>query len=293
MTMMSRNVKLGSALELTSWRKVALGTWRTVGDPSIYGMMEVDAGPALAYIEKLRSQTGVKVTLSHFVGKAISETFAKHPEINVLQRFGTLYPRKQVDLFFQVASDVEGKDLSGATVRDADKKSVTDIARELTERVRAVRQEGDPSFSRMKGLMKLLPAFLTRFLLDASSFLLYTLNIYTPLLGTPRDPFGSVMITNIGSLGLNFAFAPLVPYSRVPILICIGTPVLKPVVDQSDGVLPLNTREAKVRVAPLLTLCTTIDHRLIDGVHAAKMCKTLQAFFENPEASLGFPEAKS
>lgn len=64
--------------------------------------MEVDAGPALAYIEKLRSQTGVKVTLSHFVGKAISETFAKHPEINVLQRFGTLYPRKQVDLFFKL-----------------------------------------------------------------------------------------------------------------------------------------------------------------------------------------------
>lgn len=272
----SRNVQLDEAARLSPWRKVAIGTWRTAGDPSVYGILELDAEPALEYLDRQRTlNPGLKLTLTHFVGRAIAEVLKRHPDINCILRWGRLYPRKSVDVFFQVASDSNGKDLSGMSVREADKKSVARVARELQESVREIREQGDPAFKRMKGIMGLLPGFAIRWVLTITGFFMYTLNLWSPLLGTPQDPFGSVMITSIGSLGLDMAFAPLVPYSRVPLLIAVGAIRQTPVV-----------KGGKVEVARRISLCVTLDHRLIDGVHAAAMARTLQDIFAHPEQEL-------
>lgn len=222
MPWLQRHVPLGAPLTLTSWRKVAIGTWRTAGDASIYLMLEVNAEPALAYLAALNTRTETRVTLSSFVGRVVAGTLRRHPEINCVLRFGRLYPRRTVDLFFQVATDPLGQDLSGTTIRQADTKSVETISAELQANVARIRREGDVAFKRMKALMGALPGILAGPLLRLSGVFAYTLNLWTPLHGTPRDPFGSVMITNIGSLGLEMAFAPLVPYSRVPLVIAVG-----------------------------------------------------------------------
>lgn len=274
MRLLKRNIGLGTALRISSWRKVAIGTWRTAGDPSVYGELELDVGPALAYLEKRRASTGVKLTLSHFAGKAIALTLARHPEINCILRWGRLYPRASVDVFFQVANDGQGKDLSGLVVRGADRKSLEEIALEMSDRIRAIRSQGDPDFKRMKGMMGALPGFLARYVLGAAGFIMYGLNLWSPLLGSPRDPFGSCMITNIGSLGLDRAYAPLVPYSRVPLLIALGNARETPV-----------ARGGRVEVAMVARLCVTLDHRLIDGMHASHMSRTLARIFADPEAA--------
>jgi pyruvate/2-oxoglutarate dehydrogenase complex dihydrolipoamide acyltransferase (E2) component len=276
MPLLSRNIRLGPALKLSSWRKVAIGTWRSAGDPSVYGILDLDATAAVAYVEKLRQTTGKRITLSHFVGKAIAATMARHPQINCILRFGRLYPRQNVDVFFQVASDDKGDDLSGMTIRNADKKSIPEIAEEMHLRIDAIRKRGDPDFKQMKGLMGLMPGALVGFMLSLSGWFMYTMNLWTPLLGTPRDPFGGAMITNIGSLGLDMAFAPLVPYSRVPLLIAVGAVADRPWV-----------KDGKLGVTPVIRLCATIDHRLIDGVHASQMMKTLMRIFADPERELG------
>lgn len=275
MSLLRRNIDLGAPLDISPWRKVAIGTWRTAGDPSVYGTLDVDAAPALAYIEKLRASTGLRVTLTHFAGKAVAEVLRRHPEINCILRWGRIYPRKTVDVFYQVASDDAGRDLSGMTVRDAASKSLEEIAREMDERVKAIKQNRDKSFAKMKGLMGSLPGLLSRYVLDFAGFIMYSLNLWSPLLGSPRDPFGSLMITNVGSLGLQTAFAPLVPYSRVPLLIALGAARDMPVV-----------RDGRVEVARLIRLCVTFDHRLIDGVHAANMSRAVQKIFADPETEL-------
>ncbi len=276
MILLKRNVDLGPPLKISSWRKVAIGTWKSAGDPSVYGILDLDARPALAYIEKLRQKSGVRITLSHFAGKAVAETLRRHPQINCILRFGKLYPRKDVSVFFQVATDAEGEDLSGMTVREADRKSMVEIAREMEERVRVIKERRDQSFTRMKGTFGMLPGIFSRLILGVSGFLMYTLNLWSPLLGTPRDPFGSAMITNIGSLGMDTAFAPLVPYSRVPLLIALGVAQDAPWVNQG-----------KLEVAKVIRFCVTVDHRLIDGVHGMHMSRTVKAIFADPEKELG------
>ncbi len=154
----SRNVDLEAPARLSSWRKVAIGTWGHPGDPSVYGSMDIDAEPVLAYIEKLRIQSGRRVTLTHVVGRIIAETFKRHPGVNCLLRLGRLYPRKSIDVFFQVAADPQGEELTGVTIRDADKKSIIEICREMEDRVALIRAHQDASFAKVKKTMPPLPA---------------------------------------------------------------------------------------------------------------------------------------
>ena len=278
MPLLTKNAELGPPLRLSSWRKIAMGTWRDAKDPSVYGVLDLDAGPALAYIEQIKKATGLKITLSHFVGRALAITLHRNPAINAILRFGRIYPRKNVDIFFQVATDDKGHDLTGMVIRNADRKSIPQTAREMNERVQIIRTKGDPDFKKMKGTFGSLPGSLAGFVLDFAGWFMYTLNLWTPLLGSPRDALGSCMITNIGSIGLDEAFVPLVPYSRVPLLIAVGASRDAPVV-----------RNGEIKVATMIKLCATFDHRLIDGIHASHLARTLQKIFANPEQELGPP----
>jgi pyruvate/2-oxoglutarate dehydrogenase complex dihydrolipoamide acyltransferase (E2) component len=79
------------------------------------------------------------------------------------------------------------------------------------------------------------------------------------------------MITNIGSLGLEQAFVPLVPYSRVPLVVAMGAVVDEPVIED-DRVVP----------GKLMRVSATFDHRVLDGSHAATMSRTMRAWMEDP-----------
>jgi pyruvate/2-oxoglutarate dehydrogenase complex dihydrolipoamide acyltransferase (E2) component len=276
MPLLARNVRYSGTLRLSSWRKIAIGTWRTPSEASVYGTLELDVARALAYLEKERARTGLKLTFTHLAGKAVAATLARHPQLNSVLRFGRLYQRRDVDVFFQVASDAGGKDLSGLTIRNADRKSIAQIATEMQQNAVMIREKGDPAFRQVKRTMGAFPGFLARTLLNLTGFILYTLNVWTPILGAPRDAFGSVMVTSIGSLGLDMGLAPLVPYSRVPVVIAVGAVRETPVV-----------RDGKIVVGQVARLCATFDHRVIDGVHASQMVRTLQAIFADPEKELG------
>ena len=261
---------------MSSWRKVAVGGWAPPSDPSVYAFLDVDADPALAYIERCAKSSGERVTLTHFAGRVVAEAFKRHPEINCVVRGSRLYVREDVSVFFQVATDAKGEDLSGIVIYRADQKSVAEIAIEMNLKVAAVRSNQDQSYARLKKLFDTLPSWAVRHAINFSSFFLYRMNIWSPLFGTPKNSFGSVMISNIGSLGMSRGLAPLVPYSHVPMLIALGA------VEEVAVV-----REGKVVPVRQITLGVTFDHRLIDGVVSAKMANIIKKAFANPEEILG------
>src|SRR6185295_8480526 len=89
--------------------------------------------------------------------------------------------------------------------------------------------------------------------------------------------FGSMMVTNVGSLGLEEAYVPLVPYSKVPLLIAMGATARELRPGEGD----------KIRVVNTIRLCATFDHRILDGAHAAKMAKIVRWSFRCPEEAFG------
>ncbi len=271
-----KNVKIGPPLKLSAFRKVAIGTWQSAGDPSVYSILTFDIRPAAAFMEKVQEKTSDKITMTHFFGKAVAYVLAQHPELNCILRWGKLYPRENIDIFFQVASDKKGEDLSGYTIRNADRKSVREMAEELSRGANKIRTQGDPDYKKMKQSLKFLPSILSWWIIQFTAFIQYNLNRWHPAIGTPQDSFGSVMITNIGSLGLELALAPLVPYSRTPCVLTLGAIHKAPVVVDGD----------RVEVAPVIKIGVNFDHRLIDGMHASKMSRVLNDIFRNPEKYL-------
>jgi pyruvate/2-oxoglutarate dehydrogenase complex dihydrolipoamide acyltransferase (E2) component len=55
--------------------------------------------PALAFVDQVREEWGVQVTVTHLVAKALAIAIARHPETNAKVRFwGKLEQRKTVDI---------------------------------------------------------------------------------------------------------------------------------------------------------------------------------------------------
>ena len=268
------NLEVDRELELSTFRKIALGTWRTTYDPSVYGSLTLKMDRALEYIEAFRAATGHRVTVTHMMARAIAAVLEKVPDVNSLLRLGRIYRRKRIGVFFQVAMEdpKTGKiDLSGATIHDPEKKTLVEICEELETRFEKVRKGRDTTLAKSRGLFKRLPIPAIGPLLDLTSFASYTLNLDLTWAGVPRDAFGSVMITNIGALGLEEAYVPLVPYSHVPLLIALGA-IRETAISEHGRVISAKTMQ----------LCATFDHRVLDGAHAAAMAKTVRAWMENP-----------
>jgi pyruvate dehydrogenase E2 component (dihydrolipoamide acetyltransferase) len=166
-------------------------------------------------------------------------------------------------------------DLSGTTIFEPEDKSLLAIVDEFQERTAKVRGGSDRK-EQARNLFRRAPSFAVGPLLDAVGFFGYTLNLDLEKLGVPNDAFGSIMITNIGSLGLEEAYPPLVPYSRVPIVMAMGAVLDAPVVE-----------EGKVIPGRVMKVCATFDHRVLDGVHAAIMVRTLRKWMEDPYGHFG------
>jgi len=260
--------------DLSSFRKIALGTWRTAYDPSVYGTMELRMEEAQRYLEAFRARTGKKLTFSHMLAKCAAAALKECPDANAILRWNNIYLRKRIGVFFQVVMTDEGADkadLSGATLYDVEQKTLSQICDEFQAKVDAVRTRRDPALEKTRGLFRLIPSFLVPFILRVISFFSYTLNLDLRAFGIPHDPFGSVMITNIGTLGLENAFVPLVPYSRVPILLAVGAVREQPVAEQG-----------RLSVGQVMKISATFDHRFIDGFHAAAMARVLRQWMEHP-----------
>ena len=261
--------------KLPTWRRVALSTWRRGDDPTIYGWLDIDATALQAYVQKLRQKTGLKITVTHVIGKAAAMAFAAHPENNGIVSLGRFKQRDTVDVFFQVAFE-GGRNLSGAKVVAADKMSVAEIARALEAQTTQIRESKDTPLQKSQGLMKKIPPTVLGAVLRFSETLMYDAGVDLTALGIPFDPFGTVMITNVGSFGIEHGFAPLLPIARVPALLTIGA--------IRDGVVAV---KGKPEVRPVITIGGTFDHRVIDGYGVGRIAQMVRRVLENPEGELG------
>ena len=257
---------------ISSFRKLAIGSWKTAYDPTVYGTMTVRMDKAVAYIEAFRQKTGIRLTVTHLLARAMAEALRRCPDANAILRFNRIYLRKRITISTLVVQTDGGKvDLTSAKIDDAEQKSLRQIAAEMEAAVQKVRQRKDEMLEKGKGTIHKMPYAFLNFFTWLISFLMYTLNLDMTWAGMPRDAFGSAIITNVGSLGLDTAYVPLVPYTRVPIFIAPGAIKDAPVVE--DG---------KVVAGKIMNVNASFDHRFIDGFHAGILATTLREMLENP-----------
>jgi len=274
--MIEKNIESKLFKNISTWRRISMATWDKPRDPSVYGVLEIDMTKALPFMEDLKQKTGQKITITHLMVKAMAKTLKQHPELNVFIRRNRIYLRDHVDVFVQVfCKEDEKPDLSGAKIRDGHLKSITQIAAELVNQSTKIRKGDDPNLKQSKKSMRFLTPRLLRWFIKFVGFIGYELNIRLSFLKLPPDPFGAVMITNVGVFGLKMGWAPLVPYSRTPMVMATGE-ITKQAMVENDQVV----------IKPILNIGIVADHRTIDGYIAGKCAATFRDLLENPEQLL-------
>lgn len=246
------------AHKVSIFRKVALSAWGGGGDPSVYGFLEVDVTDGLA------TSSPMPVVI-----KALSGVMKKHKELNSILRFGRLYYRKHINISVLVnIVENEKHDLSIATLENVDQLTLAEIERSISVDAGLIRRRKDPKLGFALRLIHQLPWFMTKTFLRLYALATHDLNLNMTKLRFPRHPFGSVIITNVGSLGIKKALVPLVPLTRAALLLSVGEV----------------TKEARVIgdqicIRQIMHLGVTFDHRFFDGAQAAIMIRDFEALF--------------
>jgi pyruvate/2-oxoglutarate dehydrogenase complex dihydrolipoamide acyltransferase (E2) component len=265
-----KNISFSEKQKLTSYRKIAISSWKHPRDPSTYSMLDL---PTAAYKEYLNQyDSEVPLTITHFVAKVLCHCLEKFPELNHVLRVGKLQKRETIDAYITtLIKNKNGKDLSGFSISDVKNKTLEEIAVISKEKTDDLRYNRDQDNIKVQKLMKHLPVVLVKPMMRIREFFQYTLNWSFPF--GMKDAFGSVIISNIGALGIESAFIPLSPYSRCPLIVGIGKPRKIPVVEND-----------KVVVAESVMISFTFDHRHADGAHGASLIRRFKKIFSNPSA---------
>ncbi len=261
---------MGSKKKIQGWRKIAAAAWGSPNDPQIYGDLEIDATELLGFIGEARDKAQVPITVTTMAGKAIAKALGDHPDLNVRMYRGHFIQRDTVDIFFIVSAG-QGSELSGVKVENADRKSAVEIARELRDRAQRIKTGDDTELGKTKKMISSTPRRLLKWSIRFSAWLTSDRDMDLKKQGLPRQAFGSAMITSVGMFGIQHAYAPLASYYRIPFLVLVSEVTEKAVV-----------RDGQIVVRPILTLSATMDHRYIDGYHAARLATSARAYLEDP-----------
>ncbi len=157
------------------------------------------------------------------------------------------------------------------SIEKADQLPLCDLLKEISSAARRTKEGEDEVYERSRSLLGSLPWWVLRPMLWLTDFITNELHLHLPSQGMPRDPFGTAMITNVGSFGIDTAFAPFLPMGRSPMLLLVTKVRDRPWVIDGDVV-----------VRPVLRLCATFDHRIVDGYQAGLLAKVIMAEVQHP-----------
>ncbi|HEX5295861.1 MAG TPA: 2-oxo acid dehydrogenase subunit E2 [Streptosporangiaceae bacterium] len=189
------------------------------------------------------------MTPAHLVGRGAAKVVEALPGLNGRVVFGSFVPSPTIDGFFVVSLRT-------------DPVAGTEAAR----RAKMIRGDRDPQFKQAKTMVQNLPPMVLRVVLDTIGLVTETLQLPVPFMGLEARPYGSFLVSNVGTFGLDSAFAPVPPFVHVPVIIMVGAVTDKAV-----------ARGGQPVVRPMLPLCVSLDHRFVDGYQAASMARIFRS----------------
>jgi pyruvate/2-oxoglutarate dehydrogenase complex dihydrolipoamide acyltransferase (E2) component len=252
------------------WRKVASTIYQKPVDSKILGQSEVDVTDLEAFVAEKR-KNGVKITLTHIFTLAAARALRfEIPEVNAYVRRGKIIQRPQIDAVVSVLLD--GSELGSVKILNADQITLEELSVMMADEIKKTRKGEENKTMDMKGRLAAIPwpfrVWIYRFLK------LYTISwgLSIKKLGLTPNSFGSFIVSNIGTLGLDLGFPALMPTSNVSFVLILGAVNKKPWV-VNDKIVPRK----------IITLGAALDHRICDGSHGGRLFRYLKYIVRHPE----------
>ena len=251
----------------TPWRVTAAAIYTTPTDSRVYGTLDIDVTDASRFIDEKR-EAGTKLTMTHIVTAVVSRAVAFDvPEMNCFIRRGSVIGRERLDAMVPVAMNDEAG-VTSVIIEDAHARTVTSIAGEIRDKARIARSGVESRAAQNKYLLNRIPWPLRRPVFLILKWITVDMGIEIKALGLSAHSFGSFVVSDIGSHGLQTGMTGLMPAAKVPAVIVLGRIEDKPVV-----------RKGEIVIRTMLPLTGTFDHRIVDGAQIGKLARGIRRNF--------------
>ena len=255
----------------TPWRVTSAAIYTTPTDSRVYGTLDIDVTEAKKFLDRKREE-GTKLTMVHLTTAVLARAIAFDvPEMNCFIRRGAVVGRKHLDVMVPV--QVGGE--SGVTpviVRNAHARKVSDIADEIRGKAAKSRAGSEIKAAKNKYVLNRIPWPLRRPIFLLLKWITVDMGVEIKALGLSAHSFGSFVVSDIGSFGLNTGMTALMPAAKVPCVIVLGKIEEKPVV-----------KNGEIVIRTILPLTGTFDHRVVDGMQIGKLARGIKRNFRKPE----------
>lgn len=254
----------------TPWRVTSAAIYTTPTDSRVYGTLDIDVTDAASFLRDKREQ-GVKLTMVHLATAVLARAIAFDvPEMNCFIRRGSVVGRERMDVMVpvQVGGDTG---VTAVLIRDAHARSATSIAEEIRGKAQASRAGQEIKAAQNKYLLNRVPWPLRRPVFRLLKWITVDMGLEIKALGLSAHSFGSFVLSDIGSFGLNTGMTSLMPAAKVPAVIVLGKMEEKPVV-----------KNGEVVIRTILPLTGTFDHRIVDGMQIGKLARGIKRNFRKP-----------
>jgi pyruvate/2-oxoglutarate dehydrogenase complex dihydrolipoamide acyltransferase (E2) component len=254
----------------TAWRKTAATIYKKPVDSRIVGSVEIDITDLEVYLQAQR-QKGIKLTLTHFFVLATARAIASSiPELRTYIRRGEVVAHPTIDAMVSVL--LPSGEMGSVLVKKADQLSPAELVAFFQTEIQRSRSGSESKTMQLKDRMAAIPWPFRGWAFGLIRLLLIDWGLSFPRWGLSANNFGSFVVSNIGSLGLDMGFPALFPVANVSFVLIIGGTRRKPwVVD--EAIVPRT----------ILQLGAALDHRVVDASHGARLFRILKKYCQQPE----------
>lgn len=261
--------------KLHPYRRLMPFIMPTRNESVVYFDTCVDATELARYLAEAKTALGIDVT--HCLVAATATALARNPKMNRFVVGRRLYQRQRVEITFSMkrkALDKEAK-LSVVKIEVRPGDTIRDLARRIDERIGVERSGRRTAADREYDLFNLFG----RPILAGAAAALRWLDAHNLLPAFFIDGDGlysSMVIANLGSLGMGPGYHHLYEWGTCPLFLMVGR--LEDAPAAVDG---------QVVVRPTLHLRWSFDERIDDGLTARDGIRDAQRILEDPFNLLG------
>ena len=243
-------------------------------DASNYFSDSIEISGIESYLRNKRQQGYPGIGMLHLIAAAYVRVISQYPGINRFISGQRVYSRRDVEFVMTIKKEmkVAASETTIKVIFDSS-DTIFDIFNKLNEEIVKVKKDDDATDvdDVAKAFMKL-----PRLILKYTVFFLTKLDYFglLPKVLVNVSPFhGSVVITDLGSIGLPAIYHHLYNFGNIPVFIAIGTkrkayePCMDGVVDQRK----------------YIDYKFTVDERICDGFYFSQAFKMFKSVLQQPE----------
>jgi hypothetical protein len=161
----------------------------------------------------------------------------------------------------------------------ADTVTIDEAVQIMASHIKEARTGVENQTMDMKAKLAAIPWPFRKWIFNILKFFTVTHALSIKKLGLSPNSFGSFVVSNVGTLGLDLGFPSLMPTSNISFVLMLGAVNKRPWV-VNDEVVPRK----------IMWLGSALDHRVCDGSHGGRLFRYLKYIIQNPHLLESVPE---